>query len=54
MKLKSKLFPVMAVFSLFMGLTACSSSSDIEIADNLSATTGLPEVEMRVSKAPNP
>ena len=46
---KRKIFPLVAVFALMSSLSACSSpASDIEIAENLGATTGLPEVEMRV------
>lgn len=47
---KSKSFPTVAVFTLFAGLSACSSSgiTDIDVAENLGATTGLPEVELRV------
>ena len=47
---KSKFFPTVVVFALFAGLSACSSSSSngIDVAENLGATTGLPEVELRV------
>ena len=45
---KSKIFPVMAIFALLSGLSACSSQSQIEVADNLGASTGLPEVTLRV------
>lgn len=45
---KSKIFPVMAVIALLSGLSACTSSSQIEVADNFGATTGLPEVALRV------
>ena len=45
---KSKLFPTMVVFALLTGLSACSSTDRIDVAENLGATTGLPEVELRV------
>ena len=47
---KSKFFPTAAVFSLFIGLSACSSSSSnrIDVAKNLGVSTGMPEVELRV------
>lgn len=45
---KSKLFPAVVVFALLTGLSACSSSDRIDVAENLGATTGLPEVELRV------
>lgn len=47
---KSKFFPAMVAFSLFAGLSACSSSGStgIDVAENMGATTGLPEVELRV------
>lgn len=47
---KSKFFPTMVVFALFAGLSACSSSGStgIDVAENMGATTGLPEVELRV------
>ncbi len=46
----SKIFPIVLVFALFIGLSACSSSQQagIDIAENLGATTGLPEVKLKV------
>lgn len=48
MFIKSKIFPVVAFFALLTGLSACSTSQGIQVADNLGATTGLSDVSLRV------
>ena len=49
MTYRSKIYPLAVAFALIAGLTACSSTpADIKVAENLGATTGLPEVELRV------